>query len=155
MCDAAQRRRLFFRWISASVALAFQLGSASAGPREEAARQETATCVAVMQTHADTLARSVKAGDKSKEAALRSELERAAALIGRTYLDGLQDPAEAKARLQAAQERQAGWDDARRGAVRQSCVKKADAELAAASGAERFLVARVAQARLKRMLEQH
>jgi hypothetical protein len=115
-------------------------------------RDQTAHCVAAMQTHADALARLVKAGDMSQEPALRTELERAAALIGRTYLDGLHDEDEAKARLKKAQEAQAGWSDERRRRVHEDCVRRADAELAAANGFERFIVRRVADRRLRRML---
>jgi hypothetical protein len=114
---------------------------------------ETANCIAVMQTHTDELARQVRAGHKTLEGPLRAELVRAAALVGRTYLDGLRDGDEAKARLHAAQERQRTWDAPRRASLRQTCDKRADAELAAASRAERFVVERVARARMKRMLE--
>ncbi len=120
----------------------------------DAARaDETANCIAVMQTHTDDLARQVRAGQKTLEGPLRAELVRAAALVGRTYLDGLRDGDEAKARLHAAQERQKGWDAPRRASLRQTCDKRADAELAGASRAERFVVERVARARMKRMLE--
>lgn len=122
---------------------------------DEAASNDTADCIAVMQTKADDLARRIKAGDKTQEPALHSELVRAAAIIGRTYLDGMHDSAEAKARLKAAQERQLAWDDARKTSVRQACLKRADDELAAASAPERLIVERVAQARFKRMLEEH
>jgi hypothetical protein len=115
-------------------------------------RNETAHCIAVMRTTADGMVRQVKAGDRSVEPALRTELERAAALIGRTYLDGLQDEAEAKARLKRAQDEQATWSDARRNELHQSCVRKADAELAAANAAQRFIVQRVAQARFQRLM---
>lgn len=118
----------------------------------EATYDDTADCIALMQTNADELARRIKAGDKAREPALRSELKRAGILIGRTYLDGLHDSAEAKARLKAAQERQATWDEERKKRVYEACVKRADAEFAAASAPERFIVERYAQARLERML---
>jgi len=116
---------------------------------------DTASCIAVMQTNADDLARQIKAGDKDREPALQTELRRAGALIGRSYLDGLHDGNEAKALLKAAQERLAAWDEERKKSVHQACLKRADAELAAASGTERVFVERFAQARLKRMLEAH
>lgn len=119
----------------------------------DAAVDDTANCIAVMQTQADDLARRIKAGDRAQEPVLQDELRRAGALIGRTYLDGLHDRSEAKARLKAAQDRQATWDDERRQSVRQACLKRADAELAAASRPERFIVERFAQARFKHMLE--
>jgi hypothetical protein len=121
----------------------------------EATVDDTASCIAVMQTNADDLARQIKAGDKAQEPVLQTELRRAGALIGRSYLDGLHDGSEAKARLKAAQARQAAWDEEQKNSVHQACMKRADAELAAASGPERFFVERFAQARLKRMLEQH
>jgi hypothetical protein len=141
-----------------SIALVLLLSSApwvSARAGDEAAYSDTADCIAVMQTKADDLARRIKAGDKTQEPALHTELVRAAAIIGRTYLDGMRDSAEAKAQLKAAQERQLAWDEARKASVRQACLKRADDELAEASGPERLIIDRVAQARFKRMLEEH
>jgi len=123
-----------------------------AGAADGAAYDETANCIALMQTNADDLARQIKAGDNAREPALRSELRRAGVLIGRTYLDGLHDSAEAKARLKAAQERQAAWDEDRKQRVYQACVNRADAELAAASGPERFIVEHYARTQFERML---
>jgi hypothetical protein len=141
------------RRLLALVLLGLALGARAA---PDAARaDETANCVAVMQTHTDDLARQVRAGQKTLEGPLRAELVRAAALVGRTYLDGLRDGDEAKARLHAAQERQKSWDAPRRASLRQICDRRADAELAAASRAERFIVERAARARMKRMLESH
>jgi hypothetical protein len=116
---------------------------------------ETASCIAVMQANADELARQVKAGDKTQESALYAELVRAGALVGRTYLNGLHDQAEAKARLKAAQERQVAWPEARKANVRQACLKRADAELASASGSQRFMVERIAQVTMQRLLRAH
>jgi hypothetical protein len=120
----------------------------------QAALDDTADCIAVMQGHADEIARQVKAGDEARKPALKTELRRAGALIGRTYLDGLHDGDEAKARLKAAQERQRSWDDGRKSSVHAACLQRADAEITAASGLERFFVERFAQARLQRMLAQ-
>jgi len=115
--------------------------------------EETANCVALMQTTADDLARQIKAGDKAREPALRTELKLAGALIARTYLEGLRDGNDAKARLKAAHERQAGWDAERKQSVHQACLKRADAQLASASAPERYAAARFAEVRFKRMLE--
>lgn len=135
------------------VALITGISSGSARAAGDPAKHDdTANCVAVMQPNADELARQVKAGNKAQEPALRKELVRATALVGRTYLDGLHDSAEAKARLKAAQERQATWDEARKAQLRQACVKRADAELAAASPPERFIVERIAHSTMQRML---
>ena len=123
-----------------------------AAPEADAAYDDTANCIAVMEASADELARQVKAGDATREPVLRTELRRGAALIGRTYLDGLHDEHEARARLEAARERQKTWDEARRRNVRNACVRRADAELAAASGVERVVVDRVAERKLQRML---
>ena len=147
--------RLGRAWITVAAAL---LGSAAcvvpAHAADQAPVDDTANCIAVMQTQADHLARQVKAGDQAREPALRTELRRAAALIGRSYLDGLHDAAVAKARLKAAQDGQAGWGEERKSRVHQACLKRADAELAAASAPQRFIVDRFAQAHLKRMLSQ-
>ena len=121
---------------------------------DEATPADTANCIALMQTQADELARQIKAGDTTREPVLRSELTRAGALIARTYLDGLHDPGEAKARLKTAQEGQASWDEERKKRVHLACLKRADAELAGASGTERFAAGRFAEVRLKRMLSE-
>jgi hypothetical protein len=141
-------------WLALAVALSAWAAWLPAHAADEATFDDTADCIALMQTNADDLASQIKAGDKAREPALRSELRRAGVLIGRTYLDGLHDSAEAKARLKAAQERQAAWDEERRKHVYQACVNRADAELAAASGPERFIVERYARARFDRMLRE-
>ena len=137
-----------------SLLLTAALAAAPADPADpaNASRAETAHCVAVMQTRADELARQVKAGDKSQESALRSELQRAAALIGRTYLDGLRDEGEAKARLKAARQEQSTWPEARRERLHRDCVLKADALIGKASSVERYVIERVAQRRMNKML---
>lgn len=117
-----------------------------------AAVDPTAQCIAVMQSRADEFARQVRAGDASQEPPLRAELERAAALIGRAYLDGLHDEAEARARLKQAQDAQAALSDSERATLHAACVKKADAELESASFLQRFIVSRIAQARLNRLI---
>jgi hypothetical protein len=121
---------------------------------EEAPADDTANCIAVMQTQADSLARQIKAGDQAREPALRTELSRAAALIGRTYLDGLHDAAVAKARLKAAQESQATRSEERKNRVHAACLRRADVELAAAPALQRFIVDRFAPAHLKRLRNQ-
>jgi hypothetical protein len=160
-CNAmpAKKSSLPVAWLRrAGIALAAALlGLAARVPAhaaDEAPGDDTANCIAVMQTQADGLARQVKAGDQAREPALQTELRRAAALIGRTYLDGLHDAAAAKARLKAAQEGQATWSQERKSRVHQACLKRADAELAAASAPQRFIVDRFAQAHLRRMLSQ-
>jgi hypothetical protein len=147
----ASRRR-------ASIALAAALSWSAmwvpAHATGEATVDDTANCIAVMQPHADQLARQIKAGDTAREPVLQSELTRGAALIGRSYLDGVRDSRVAKARLNAAKEGQANWDDERKNRVHQACLKRADAELAAASGPQRFIVERYAHALLKHMLKE-
>lgn len=125
---------------------------AASAPPARGADVDIAECIAVMQVQADELARQIKAGDSRQEAALRTELERAAALIGRAYLDGEHDEATAKAKLKGAQDAQAGKSDAQRASVHAACVQRADAELAAASGPQRFIVEWVASSRMRRML---
>ncbi len=115
-------------------------------------REQMAHCVAVLQFRADALARQLKSGDKSQEPVLRAELERAAALIGRTYLDGLHDENEAKARLKKAQDAQAHWSDEQRAQLHRASARRADAELAAANSFERFVVRRAADRRMRRLL---
>jgi hypothetical protein len=139
-------------WLMLAVLVSWVQTPARAAADGSAAYDDTANCIAVMQPNADELARQVKAGNKAQEPLLRKELVRATALAGRTYLDGLHDAADAKARLKAAQERQAAWDDARKAQVHQACLRRADAELAAASPPERFIVDRIAQSTMQRML---
>ena len=141
----------------ASVALGVVLSSGllhgPAHAANESKLEDTANCIALMQTTADDLARQIKAGDKAREPALRTELQLAGALIARTYVEGLRNGNEAKARLKAAHERQAGWDPDRKQSVHQACLKRADAQLASASATERFAAARFAEVRFKRMLD--
>lgn len=132
------------------------LGALAAGPAgavEALSADDTAACIAAMQTQADDWARQVREGDKASEPALLTELERAAALMGRSYLDGAHDEAKAKARLKAAQDLQATWTDEQRLRLRLTCDGHADAELAATSRPQRFIVERLARSRLKRMLK--
>lgn len=119
----------------------------------QASDDDTADCIAVMEVTAGELARQIKAGNRDLEPALRVETLRAAALVGSVYFDGMHDERTAKARLNEARERQKGWDDERRARVHGACVQRADAELAAASGAERFVIERVAEVRMRRMLK--
>lgn len=134
------------------VALSIWALCAPAQAANETRLEETANCIALMQTAADDMARRVKAGDQAREPALRTELTRAGALIARTYVEGLRNGDEAKARLQAAQARQAGWDPERRRSVHQACRTRADAQLGSASTLERVAATRFAESRLKRML---
>ena len=142
------------------LAIAFVAVLASSAPwvparaGDEAAYNDTADCIAVMQTKADDLAHRIKAGDKAQEPALRIELVRAGALIGRAYLDGMRDAAQAKSQLKAAQESQSAWDEARKASVHQACLKRADAELATESGPQRLIVEHFARVRFKRMLDE-
>jgi hypothetical protein len=134
------------------VVLSIWLACAPARAANETKLEETANCIALMQTTADDLARRIKAGDKAREPALRTELKLAGALIARTYLEGLRNGDEAKARLQAAHSRQASWDPEHKRSVHQACLKRADTQLATASAPERFAASRFAESRLKRML---
>jgi hypothetical protein len=140
-------------WIAIGVALLSGPFHAPTLAASEARLEETADCIALMQTTADDLARQIKAGDKAREPALRTELRLAGALIARTYLEGLRDGDQAKARLKAAHERQASWDSERKHSVHRACVNRADSQLAGASAPERFAAARFAEVRFKRMLE--
>jgi len=143
-----------YRAIAFAAALSWSAMWVPAHAAGEATVADTANCIAVMQPLADQLVRQIKAGDTAREPALRTELTRAGALIGRSYLDGVHDSRTAKARLKAAQEGQAAWDEERKDRVHQACLKRADAELAAASGPQRFIVERYVQALLKHMLKQ-
>jgi len=150
---AAFLRRAWLALLAALCASALWVPAHAAG--EATVDDDTANCIAVMQTNADDLARQIKAGDRAQEPALQTELKRAGALMARSYLDGLHDGPEAKARLKAAQERQAAWDAEHKNRIHQACLKRADAELAAASGLERYAVERFVQSRFKRMVEPH
>ena len=114
---------------------------------------EMAACVAAMQVQAEEWAAAVRAGDAGLEKTLLAELERASALMGRSYLDGAHDEADAKARLKAARDAQAGWPREQREALRLSCDARANAELAASNFLQRALVQRMARKRLQTMLK--
>lgn len=138
--------------IAGLVVLASWVSCMPAHAANETKLEETANCIALMQTTADDLARRIKAGDRAQEPALRTELTLAGALIARTYLEGLRDGNEANTRLKAAHQRQASWAPERKSSVHQSCVERADAQLASAPTLERFAASRFAESRLKRML---
>ncbi len=131
------------------------LAPAPAAATDATGYDESAACVAVIQTRSDDLVRQVKAGDKSQQPALHAELVRAAVLIGQAYLDGLHDERDARAMLQSAHDAQASWTDAQRNAAHDACIKKADAAFAEASPVQRFIVERIAQARMNRLLAPH
>jgi Skp family chaperone for outer membrane proteins len=131
------------------------LAPAAASAADATGYDETAACIAVIQTRSDDLVRQIKAGDKSEQAALHTELVRAAVLIGQAYLDGLHDERDARAMLQSAHDAQASWTEAQRHAAHDACVRKADAALAEASPVQRFIVERIAQARMNRLLASH
>jgi hypothetical protein len=144
----------FRRFASAAVLVALLSGlwCIPAHAANETKLEETANCIALMQTTADDLARRIKAGDKAQEPVLRTELTLAGALIARTYLEGLRDGNDAKARLNAAHQRQVGWEPERKRSAHQVCLTRADAQLARASTLERVAASRFAESRLKRML---
>jgi hypothetical protein len=79
--------------IALAAALSWWVPAHAAG---EATVDDTANCIAVMQPLADQLARQIKAGDTAREPTLRTELTRAGALIGRSYLDGVRDSRTAR-----------------------------------------------------------
>lgn len=128
------------------------LASPALAQPEHLSSDETATCIAVMQHQVEAWAQQVRAGDRSLEPTLLAELERAAALMGRSYLDGARDEAEAKARLKAAAEAQAAWPEERRLRERLVCDGHADAEIARAGWAQKIVIQKMARSRLKRML---
>lgn len=134
-------------WLLAAV-----LSTAAVHAAADGGEEATAACIAVMQARADDLARQVRTGDQGQASALLAELQRAAALIGRAYLDGARDPSESKAKLNDARRAQSTWTEDRRRRTHQTCVKIADAELAEATGSQRFIVRRVAKAWFQRML---
>ena len=101
---------VWYREIAFAAALSWSAVWVPAHAAGEATVDDTANCIAVMQPLADQLARQITAGDTARESALRTELTRASALIGRSSLDGVRDSRTAKARLKAAQEGQAAWD---------------------------------------------
>lgn len=140
--------RTWPRWIALLPWLALPAGAQP----EHLSNEETATCIAVMQHQAEAWAQQVRQGDRALEPTLLAELERAAALMGRSYLDGARDEAEAKARLKAAQEAQAAWPEERRLRQRLVCDGHADAEIARAGWAQKLLIQKMARSRLKRML---
>lgn len=148
----APRRCGCMRTLHRRIALLSCLALPVLAQPEALSGEETATCIAVMQHQAEAWAQQVRQGDRALEPTLLAELERAAALMGRSYLDGTRDEAEAKARLKAAQEAQANWPAERRLRQRLVCDSHADAEIARAGFAQKLLIQKVARSRLKRML---
>lgn len=113
----------------------------------------TAQCVAALEAHTDELAVQVKAGQAELQARLLDELRAGAAFIGDAYLQGERDEARAKGFLNAALEAQKSLPKAELAARQTRCAQEGAQLLANADVISRAVVNRVAQRRMKKLLE--
>lgn len=122
-------------------------------PAPSAREWALAQCVAALDVQTETLAGQVKAGRQDLRSLLRARLKAGAALIGQAYLDGERDEARSQALLGQAREQQRTLPAAELQARQNRCAADGDKLLAAADPLSRAVVGKVADRRMKKLLE--
>jgi hypothetical protein len=130
---------------------ALPTAAAAAGPTER--ELHTAQCVAALDANTGELAVQVKAGNVELQPLLLNRLQYGAAFIGESYLGGERDEARAKALLNAALEAQQALPAPELAARVTTCAQEGAQLLARADVVSRAIVARVAQKRMRKLLE--
>jgi hypothetical protein len=128
---------------------AFAAGSA-ATPHE----LHTARCVAALDVNTERLAAQVKAGRAELRPTLVQQMRYGVAFIGQSYLDGERDEDRSHALLQDALQAQKSLSEQELAARQSACAEEGRKLLAASNGISRALVTRLADRRLKKLLEQ-
>lgn len=129
-------------------------GSARAQASAPAGREwASAQCVAALDAQTETLAQQIKAGRADLRSVLRARLKAGAAFIGRAYLDGERDEARSQALLRQAREAQRGLPVSELSARQGRCAAEGERLLADADPISRAVVSRLAERRMKKMLE--
>jgi len=113
----------------------------------------TAQCVAALEANTEDLAASVKAGQSHLRTLLLNRLTYGAAFIADSYLHGERDEARAKGFLHAALEAQKSLPRRELGARQTRCASEGAQLLADADFVSRAVVSRLAQRRMKKLLE--
>ena len=132
--------------LAAAAALA---GTPTASERET----HTFECIAALDAKADDLARQVRAGQAQLQPLLLTTLEAGAAFIGNAYLQGERDEARSQALLATALQAQKALSDAALVARQAPCAQEGTQLLSEADLIGRFVVSRLVQRRLHKLLE--
>ena len=127
---------------------------ATAAPTDPTAHElHTARCVAALEANTDDLAVQVKAGQADLKPLLLDRLKYGAAFIGDAYLQGERDEARAKGLLNAALEAQKALPKDELSARQTRCAEEGAQLLASADLVSRAVVSRLAQKRMKKLLD--
>lgn len=124
-------------------------GAAQVPPREWASAQ----CVAALDLQTETLAAQVKAGRADLRGLLKARLKAGAAFIGQAWLDGQRDEGRSQALLKQAQEAQRSLPAPELATRQNRCAAEGDKLLADANPLSRAVVSRLADKRMKKLLE--
>lgn len=112
-----------------------------------------AQCVAALDVQTEALARQVKAGQTDLRGLLRARLKAGAAFIGRAWLDGERDEARSHALLDRARAAQRALPAPELAQRQGRCAAEGERLLAEANGLQRAVVSRLADRRMKKLLE--
>ena len=136
----------------AAIAL-LPLGATAApdGPTDH--ESHTARCVAALEANTEELAAQVRAGKADLQPLLLDRLKYGAAFIGDSYIRGERDEARAKGFLNAAREAQKALPRRELTARQTLCAQEGATLLADADIVSRAVVSRLAQKRMKKLLE--
>jgi hypothetical protein len=131
--------------------ISMRVTAAPSGPTPH--ELHTAQCVAALEANTDELAAQVKAGQADLRPLLLDRLQFGAAFIGDSYLQGERDEARAKGFLNAALEAQKALPKPQLSARQTQCAQEGAQLLANADFVSRAVVSRLAQRRMKKLLE--
>ena len=131
----------------------FALRAAAAADDPTAHELHSAQCVAALEASADDLAAQVKAGHEEMRTPLLDRLKHGAAFIADSYIQGERDEGRAKEFLAAAREAQKALPKAELSARQLACAQEGADLLAKADFLSRAVVSRLAQKRMKKLLE--
>jgi hypothetical protein len=141
------------KWLLLAAVGPLALPAVAAGGDPSEHELHTAQCVAALEAHTDELAAQVKAGQADLQPLLLNELKAGAAFIGDAYVQGERDEARAKGFLNAALEAQKALPKAELAARQVRCAQEGAQLLANADIVSRTVVNRLAQRRMKKLLE--
>ena len=141
------------RLFSVPLFLLFAAGTAIAGSDAPSERElHTSECVAALDVRSEDLARQVKTGQSESRPLLVSTLEAGAAFIGQAYLQGERDEARSQSQLAAALQAQNKLPEADLAARQSSCALEGARLLAQTDVIGRFVISRLVQRRLQKLV---
>ncbi|MEI7536744.1 MAG: hypothetical protein WCJ76_06010 [Comamonadaceae bacterium] len=133
--------------------LLFAAGMAIASTDAPTERElHTSECVAALDARSEELARQIKAGQSDSRPLLVSTLEAGAAFIGQAYLQGDRDEARSQSLLAAALQAQKQLPEADLATRQSACAQEGDRLLSKIDPIGRFVMSRLVQRRLQKLL---